>query len=140
MSAYRTDRDVDLAILLLRVGFGFSMLLFHGYGKLVGGPERWAKVGGTLQTFGLDLYPVFFGFMAAFAETFCSIFIITGVFFMPATIILTINMAVAVLFHLYLLEESSASGWQGAANALEYLFVYIVLLVSGPGKYRIKMG
>ncbi|MCY4379230.1 MAG: DoxX family protein [Candidatus Dadabacteria bacterium] len=140
MFSHRRDRDVDLAIFLLRVGFGFSMLIFHGYGKLIGGPERWAKVGGSLQTFGIDFYPVFWGFMAAFAEFFCSAFIIMGIFFIPATFLLSVNMIVAVLFHLYLPEESPAAGWQGASHAIEYLFVYVVLMISGPGKYRINLG
>ena len=140
MLSYARDRDWDLGILLLRVGFGFSMLIFHGYGKLVGGPERWAKVGGSLQTFGIDFYPVFWGFMAAFAESFCSAFIIAGIFFIPATFLLSVNMIVAVLFHLYLPEESPAAGWQGASHAIEYLFVYVVLMISGPGKYRINLG
>lgn len=140
MFSHRRDREVDLAIFLLRVGFGFSMLIFHGYGKLIGGPERWAKVGGSLQTFGIDFYPVFWGFMAAFAEFFCSAFIIMGIFFIPATFLLSVNMIVAVLFHLYLPEESPAAGWQGASHAIEYLFVYVVLMISGPGKYRINLG
>lgn len=140
MLSYGRDRDWDLGILLLRVGFGFSMLIFHGYGKLIGGPERWAKDGGSLQTFGIDFYPVFWGFMAAFAESFCSVFIIAGIFFMPATFLLSVNMIVAVLFHLYLPEESPAAGWQGASHAIEYLFVYVVLMISGPGKYRINLG
>lgn len=139
MFSHRRDREVDLAIFLLRVGFGFSMLIFHGYGKLIGGPERWAKVGGSLQTFGIDFYPVFWGFMAAFAEFFCSAFIIMGIFFIPATFLLSVNMIVAVLFHLYLPEESPAAGWQGASHAIEYLFVYVVLMISGPGKYRINL-
>lgn len=122
------------------MGFGFSMLIFHGYGKLIGGPEKWAKVGGSLQTFGIDFFPVFFGFMAAFAEFFCSAFIIAGIFFMPATFLLCVNMIVAVLFHLYLPEESSAAGWQGASNAIEYLFAYVVLMITGPGRYKINLG
>lgn len=140
MLSYGREKDLDLGLLLLRVGFGFSMLIFHGYGKLIGGPERWAKVGGSLQTFGIDFYPVFWGFMAAFAESFCSVFIIAGIFFMPATFLLSVNMIVAVLFHLYLPEESPAAGWSGASHAIEYLFVYVVLMISGPGKYRINLG
>jgi uncharacterized membrane protein YphA (DoxX/SURF4 family) len=98
MLSYGRNRDVDLGIFLLRVGFGFSMLIFHGYGKLTGGPEKWAKIGESLQTFGIDSYPVFWGFMAVFAEFFCSAFIIAGVFFMPAAFFLSVNMIVAVLF------------------------------------------
>ena len=140
MSTYGRGKDVDLGIFLLRVGFGFSMLIFHGYGKLTGGPEKWAKIGESLQIFGIDFYPVFWGFMATFAEFFCSAFIIAGFFFMPATFLLSVNMIVAVLFHLYLPEESSAAGWQGASNAVEYFFVYIVLMISGPGRYKINLG
>lgn len=140
MLGHRRDRDVDLAIFLLRIGFGFSMLIFHGYGKLIGGPERWVEIGGALQTFGIDFYPVFWGFMAAFAEFFCSAFIIVGVFFIPATFLLSVNMVVAVLFHLYLPEESSSAGWRGASHAIEYLFAYAVLMISGPGKYKINLG
>lgn len=140
MLSYGRNRDVDLAILLLRVGFGFSMLIFHGYGKLIEGPEKWAKVGGSLQTFGIDFFPVFFGFMAAFAEFFCSAFIIAGIFFLPATFLLSVNMIVAVLFHLYLPEGSPAAGWQGASNAIEYLFAYVALMISGPGRYKINLG
>ncbi len=134
------NRDADLGIFLLRVGLGFSMLIFHGYGKLIGGPERWAKIGGSLQIFGIDFFPVFWGFMAAFAEFFCSAFIIAGIFFIPATFLLTVNMIVAVLFHLYLPEGSPAAGWQGASNAIEYLFVYVALMATGPGRYKINLG
>lgn len=139
MLSYCRSKDADLGILLLRVGFGFSMLIFHGYGKLTGGPEKWTKLGESLQTFGIDFYPVFWGFMAVFAEFFCSAFIIAGIFFVPATFFLSINMIVAVLFHLYLPEESPAAGWQGASNAIEYLFVYIALMITGSGRYKIKL-
>ena len=37
----------DLGLLLLRVGIGI-MFTIHGYPKLIGGPEMWAKVGGTM--------------------------------------------------------------------------------------------
>lgn len=140
MLSYGRNKDVDLGIFLLRVGFGFSMLVFHGYGKLVGGPERWTEVGRLLQTLGIDFYPVFWGFMAAFAEFFCSAFIIAGIFFIPATFFLSVNMIVAILFHLYLPEESPSAGWQGASHAIEYLFAYVALMITGPGRYKINLG
>lgn len=140
MLGYGRSKDADLGIFLLRIGFGFSMLIFHGYGKLTGGPEKWARLGESLQTFGIDFYPVFWGFMAVFAEFFCSAFIIAGVFFVPATFFLSINMIVAVLFHLYLPEESPAAGWQGASHAIEYLFAYVALMIMGPGRYKINLG
>ncbi len=140
MLDYNRNKNMDLAILLLRVGFGFSMLIFHGYGKLTGGPEKWTKLGESLQTFGIDFFPVFWGFLAVFAEFFCSAFIILGIFFLPATFFLSVNMIVAILFHLYLPEDSPGAGWQGASNAIEYFFAYIVLMISGPGRYKINLG
>ena len=46
------------------------MLIFHGYGKLTGGPEKWAKIGESLQIFGIDFYPVFLGFYGGFCRVF----------------------------------------------------------------------
>ena len=38
-------KSYDVGLLVLRLGIGTSMLVFHGYGKLSGGPEKWEKIG-----------------------------------------------------------------------------------------------
>ncbi len=134
------NRDTDLGLLLLRLGVGSFMLFFHGWGKLTGGPEKWTKVGEYMQVVGIDFFPVFWGFMAAFSESFCSAFIILGIFFIPATFFLSITMIVATLFHLSLPETSPAAGWQGAEQAIIYLFAYLTLMICGSGKYRVNIG
>ena len=130
-------KDMDLGLLVLRLSIGFSMAFFHGYAKLLGGPERWEKTGASMQNLGVDFLPVFFGFMAAFSEFFCSIFIIAGIFFRPATFFLAVTMIVAAVYHLSLPESSPGAGWNGASHALELLAVYVALMIAGPGKHTL---
>jgi putative oxidoreductase len=125
---------VNLGLLLIRLGVGLSMMLFHGYGKISGGPETWEKVGANMATLGLDFLPVFWGFMAAFAEFFGSFFLVLGVLFRPAAALLAFTMLVAVVRHMSLPPEAAGAGWSGASHALELLAVYVGLLAAGPGK------
>jgi len=128
---------VNLGLLFIRLGVGFSMLLFHGYGKISGGPETWEKLGANMGTLGLDFFPVFWGFMAAFAEFFGSLFLILGILFRPAAALLAITMLVAVTRHLSLPPDAAGAGWSGASHALELLAVYVGLLAAGPGKLHV---
>jgi len=68
----------DFGLLLIRVGIGTITLVFHGYGKITGGPELWAGIGGAMGNLGIGGAPALWGFMAAFAEFACSILIILG--------------------------------------------------------------
>ncbi len=128
--------NTDLGLLILRLGFGASMMMLHGWGKISGGPERWERIGGAVAQFGLDFAPVFWGFMAAFAEFGCSALIMLGVLFRPAAVLLAITMAVAAGRHLSLPPDAQGAGIDGAAHALEFLVVYLAFLAAGPGRYR----
>jgi len=130
--------SVDGGLLLLRVGFGLSMAGLHGYGKLIGGPERWEGLGSQMQNFGIDFVPVFWGFMAMSAEFFGSILLILGLFFRPAALMLAATMIVAAMRHLSLPEGAEGAGIKGAAHALEFLAVYLTLFFTGPGKYSLS--
>lgn len=129
---------VDTGLLILRLGFGLSMVIFHGYGKMIGGPELWAGLGSQMQNLGISFFPVFWGFMAMFAEFFGSIFLILGLFFRPAAILLGITMFVAAMRHLSLPAGTEGAGLKGAAHALEFLTVYLTLYFTGPGKFNIS--
>lgn len=128
---------VHVGLLAIRVGIGTSMLALHGWGKIQGGPELWSRLGGAMGQLGIDFAPTLWGFLAAFAEFGCSILIILGVLFRAATGMLAFTMFVAVLRHLNLPADNDASGWSGASHALEFLTVYVGLLLAGPGKYAL---
>lgn len=129
--------DRDAALFVLRLGIGLSMLLFHGYGKILGGPERWTSLGGNMANLGITFAPVFWGFMAAVAEFFGSLLIVLGILFRPATALLGFTMFVAVIRHLSLPADASSAGWPGAAHALEILAVCVCLFLAGPGRFTL---
>ena len=130
----------DFGLLLIRLGIGASMLIFHGYGKMTGGPERWEAIGGAMGNLGIDFVPVAWGFMAAFAETVGSILLVLGPLFRTATLLLAFNMFVAIMRHINLPAGEPGAGWEGASHALELLFVYLGLFFTGPGKFAAKLG
>ena len=121
----------DLGLLLLRVTFGLYMALGHGWGKITGGPEQWAGLGGTMEIFGLGFAPTFWGFMAAFAEFACALLVVLGLLTRPAALLLVVNMAVAATAHV----TGAIDG--GPEMALLYAFVFLSLILIGPGKYSV---
>ncbi len=129
----------NLGLLILRLGIGLSMLIFHGYGKLTGGPDVWRMVGGGMGNLGLSFAPVFWGFLAMGAEFAGSILLILGVLFRPAALMLAFTMFVAVIAHLNMPAANPNAGWSGAAHALELLCVYVGLYLTGPGKYAFSL-
>jgi putative oxidoreductase len=130
---------VNVGLLLIRLGIGLSMLVFHGYGKLTGGPEAWTRIGANMESLGVGFAPAFWGLMAALSESVGSVLLMLGLFFRPATALLAFTMFVAVLRHLNLPPDAAGAGWRGASHALELLVVYVGLLVAGPGKYRLRL-
>ena len=123
----------NIGLLILRVSFGLYMAIGHGWGKIVGGPERWSGLGQAMEIFGIGFAPTFWGFMASFAEFACALLLVIGLFTRPALLLLTINMGVAATSHIV-----GGDGWVGAGSAemaLLYGFMFLSLLLIGPGKY-----
>ncbi len=129
----------DFGLLLIRVGIGASLFIFHGYGKMKGGTSMWEGVGGAMGNLGITFAPVVWGFLAAFAESVGSILIVLGPLFRFATLMLAFNMFVATLMHLNLPADNPASGWAGAEKAMVYLLVYLSLFFTGPGRFAAKL-
>ncbi len=127
----------DLGLFILRLGVGLSMAIFHGYGKIAGGPERWERIGGAIGNLGISFLPTLWGFLAAFSEFFCSIFLILGILFRPAALFLACTMFIATLNHLNLPADAPNSGFSGASHAIELMAVYIALLYLGSGKFTV---
>jgi putative oxidoreductase len=129
----------DLGLLLARLGVGLSVCIFHGWGKLTGGPETWAKIGANMELVNIAWYPVAWGFMAAFAEAICSCLLVVGVLFRPAAFLLAFTMFIAVLRHHSMPADNPNAGWSGASHALELMSVFLGLLFTGPGRFSLTM-
>lgn len=121
-------------LLIMRIGLG-AMMITHGYPKLMGGPEMWTKIGAAMGNMGVHAYPTFWGFMAAFAEGIGGLFILLGLFFRPACLLIMFTMIVAAMHHI-----KAGDGLAGAAHAIELAFAYFGLMFVGPGKYSVDKG
>ncbi|MES2418336.1 MAG: DoxX family protein [Bacteroidota bacterium] len=116
----------DTVILIARVGIA-ALMLSHGLPKMMAllssEPVQFMPVMGMSAEFSLAL--------AVFAEVICSILILMGFATRLATIPLIITMLIAVFFvHL-------ADPFAKMELALHYLLVYIILLITGSGKYSV---
>jgi putative oxidoreductase len=85
-----------------------------------------------MANLGIDFMPVFWGFMAAFAETFGAVFLILGLFYRPATFMLAFTMFVAMMTHLAKLDP-----WNRVGYPMELMFVFIGLFLIGPGRFSL---
>lgn len=115
----------NVATLVLRAGFGILMIPKHGWAKLSNFDaykESFISFMGMSKTVSLGL--------ATFAEFFCSLLLVLGLFTRLATLPLIVTMCVALYVH----------DWQiFGQNELvpAFLFGYIAILLLGPGKYSI---
>lgn len=115
----------NTAMLLLRIGLGVLMLM-HGYQKLVG----FGTMRHTFMSF-LGLGSTFTLALVVFAEFFCSLFLILGLFTRLATIPLIITTLVIIF------KVNGGNIFLKAENAPLYLAGYLVLLLVGPGKISV---
>jgi len=129
--AHPTIKYLDYGLLLLRVGIGI-FYIFHGYPKLFGGPDKWETVGEVFGTMGIGFLPVFWGFMAAVAETFGGIFLILGLFTRPAAGLLFITMFVATIFHI-----SSGDPFTTIAHSGKMAVLFLSLIIIGPDRFSL---
>lgn len=115
----------DLGLLTLRILSG-SVLLTHGYPKLQ------KILQGNLQfgdPIGIGQVPSLY--LATFAEFFCAILVIIGLYTRLSLIPLMINMATAFFI------VHSADDFGIKELSLLFLGMFVVLFLTGPGKYSI---
>jgi putative oxidoreductase len=118
-----SDNAFSFAMLMLRLGAGSLMLINHGFDKLMhfsSKASRFSDPFGIGSTTSLA--------MVTFAEFFCAVFIILGLFTRLASIPLVIAMSVAVFYA----HNGSFTG-KGELPAL-FLAAFITILFAGPGK------
>lgn len=121
----------NTGLLFLRVGLG-AMMMVHGFPKIMGGPDKWALLGGSMKVIGIDFIPAFWGFMAAISEGLGGFLLLLGLFFRPVNILLAFTMVIAALVHF-----GKGEGIMGASHAIEVGIVFFSLIFIGPGKYSV---
>ena len=115
----------SFALLVFRAGLGI-MMLTHGYPKLksfLSGEYRFKDPLGLGEDASIIL--------TVFAEFLCSILVILGLTTRYALVPLIITMAVAWL----IVHGDDPFGAQ--EKSVLYLLCYVVLLITGPGKYSV---
>jgi putative oxidoreductase len=122
-------KSVDFGLLILRVSLGFSMLLLHGRGKLLGFAATAEKMNGLLGLPG----NVNAG-LAVFAEVFCSALLIAGFLTRFAALMLCATMGTAFFF---VHKASLVAGPGSGELAMVYLIGYATLLFAGAGKISV---
>jgi len=131
---------VDFGLLLLRLGLGGSLLIFHGWDKLSGGPALWARLGSNMANLGVHIWPAAWGLAAATAESLGSFLLILGLWTRPAAALIACTLFVAVLRHLNLPPEAAGAGWKGASHALELGAATLCVFFAGPGRLSLARG
>ena len=119
----------DAGLLLLRLFSGYLMIVNHGYRKITGGPERWERIGGAMEQFGIDFLPTFWGIMASFSESVCAFLLIFGLFTLPASFLLSVTMFVAAYGHVL--------DGENAEKAFIFGAIYLAVMIMGPGKHSL---
>jgi len=122
---------VDIGLLVLRVGLG-AMMLFHGVPKLLGGPQKWEKLGGAMTHVGIDVWPTVWGFAAALTETLGAVLLAVGLLTRLNASLLLATMVVAAAMHL-----GKGDGVAGASHAIEDGIAFLTLLLAGGGRYSV---
>jgi putative oxidoreductase len=122
-STRTSESAFSFAMFVLRVGSGSLMLMNHGLDKLLHFSQ---KAGNFANPFGIGSTASLS--LTIFAEFFCSVFIILGLFTRLACIPLIINMSVA----LFIAHKGDFFG-QGELAGL-FLIVFSTILFAGPGR------
>ena len=125
----------DLGLLILRIGLGL-MFILHGFPRLAGGPEAWAKLGQAMGHLGITFFPVFWGFMAAISLTIGGGLLVIGLLFRPAVILLALTMTVAALTEVDA-KKSLRSNLMAGAHPIEMAIVFYSLILIGPGRFSV---
>ena len=112
----------NAATLLIRIVFGV-MIMKAGYDKLV----HFNEMKSTFINF-MGIGSTASLLLVVFAEFFCGLFLVIGLFTRLASVPLIITMAVA----LFKVHHSDVFG--DGENATLFLGAFLVLLLTGPGK------
>lgn len=121
------SKGTDLALLILRIAFGGSMVIGHGWGKLL------RLFSGEPIEFGdpYGLGPATSLVLATFAEFLCALLVMAGLLTRWALIPLIITM-LTVVFMVHLGDPYSR-----VEKGILFLAPFVALLITGPGAYSL---
>jgi putative oxidoreductase len=122
----------DTGLLIMRLGLGTAFLI-HGLPKLTGGPAKWEALGKSMGHLGVDIFPVFWGFMAAVSEGIGGLLLILGLFYRPICLMLGFTMLVATLT----LAAPKGRDFTNYSHPLKLIFVFVGMACVGPGRFSI---
>lgn len=117
----------SLGLLLARLGAGGMMLFGHGWAKLAGFSDISSRFPDPL---GLGSPAMSLG-LAVFAEVFCAAAVAVGL----ATRLASATLAVTMLVAAFLVH--SGDPFSDREPALLYALPFLVLVLTGPGKFSI---
>lgn len=120
----------DYGLLVIRLGFGLGFLHYHGWRKLVRGPDFWAEHGDAMAHFGITFGYTFFGFLSAFIESIGGLLFAAGLFFRPVCVLMLLNMVVAATGHY-------VTGAGNPGHAVKNAFLFLGLTATGAGTYSL---
>jgi len=121
----------NFGLLVIRVVIG-AMFIQHGVTKFLAGKPTLEALGKSMAIFGVGAYPIFWGFLAALAESLGGLLMVLGYHFRVAMFFLTCTMIVATISMYQSTHDILHYGW-----SLEIGAVFLGLLFVGPGRFSI---
>ncbi|MCR6655920.1 MAG: DoxX family protein [Opitutus sp.] len=118
----------DAGLLVLRVWLGVSMVVLHGWVKIV----NFNQMSGQFPDF-LGIGPKGNLIAAIFGEFVCGLLVVIGLGTRFAALVLTIVMA----FAFFAAHGAKLSGPGSGELAFIFLAGFVTLLVAGPGRFSV---
>lgn len=122
--------DGNIGWLLLRVAAA-AFMMTHGVPKLLGGPQTWKGVGSVLTGIGVPGPAVFWGFMAAIAESAAALAWAAGLATRLSAALVAFTMTVAAFV------AHRADPFARKEMALLYLVIALAFVLKGAGRYSL---
>ena len=130
-STYYSSGAFNSATLVLRLFFGILMM-YHGYEKLV----NFETARSHMPEF-LGMSKSIVIILVIFAEFFCALFVVLGLFTRLSTIPIIILLCVILIKKYYVVTGSSQLTSNHLENVRLFLGGYLTILIIGPGKISV---
>jgi putative oxidoreductase len=121
-STYCSDGAFSFAMLVLRLGAGILLMVNHGFDKLI---HFSSKAPHFTDPFHIGSTPSLA--MVVFAEFFCAVFVIMGLFTRLACVPIIISLAVALFY------AHHGNAFNIGESAALFLSCFVAILFAGPG-------